>query len=248
MNQGFYQLTSQMISQSRNLNVISNNMANAATPGYKSDTFSGVTFEEKMMYRSAGKGRQTPIGTVSRVWVSDEVTTDLEQGALEETGRDLDLALKGNGFFAVQTQNGIRYTRAGSFAVDENGALVMPGGGQVMGVNGPIALDSDRVIIDEEGRIFSETDGSYQGQLQVVEFEETEQLTKQADGLFQAEGAANPAQNTEVVQGSLEASNVSMMGEMVEMMKSQRAIQSAAQILKMYDQLEGKGTQIGSIQ
>lgn len=247
MFQGFYDLTSSMVTQNRNMNVISNNMSNVSTPGYKSDTLVGTTFREEMLYRYDREGK-TPVGTVSWMNVADERITDYSEGGLRETGSALDVALNGNGFFAVQTDNGLVYTRNGSFNLDNQGYLMLQGVGRVMGVNGPIRLTTDKVTIDTQGNITSEDGWQYFGRLRIVDFADYNQLTKITGGVFRANGQAlNAGADTTVTQKYLEDSNVSMVEEMTAMMSGQRALQSASQLLKMYDQLNGRAVQIGSV-
>lgn len=249
MFQGFYNLGSSMISQSRNLNVISNNMANAATPGYKSDRYISSTFREELLYRS---GNRTPadrqaIGTVSQVVASTGKVTSYEQGGFDVTGIPLDFALNGSGFFVIQSAVGTVYSRNGSFITDEEGYLTLPGVGRVMGTNGPIHLDSDNIVVKEDGSIWdAETGGSY-GTIRLVDFENYDQLIKGNNGTFMTQGAVEKAPDAKVLQGMLETSNVSMIDEMTAMMSSQRTLESAAQMIKMYDQLNSKTVQLGSM-
>jgi len=251
MYQGFYNLTSQMITQNRNLNVISNNMANASTPGYKSDTFVGTSFKEEVLYRSGNKDKtnQTPIGSTHRIWASDTEYVDFTQGGLEQTENALDFAIDGRGFFAVQTENGVQYTRVGSFITDNEGYLYLSGVGRVYGADGNfIRLTTDNVTADSFGRIFSKLDNSYVGQLMVVDFQDYENIIKGDNGMFIVNEQPQATNRYTIYQGYLEVSNVDMLNEMVDMMASQRALQSAAQILKMYDQVIGKSSQIGSVE
>lgn len=244
MFQGYYDLASNMITQNRNLNVISNNMANVSTPGYKMDRLMESTFREEMIYRYDKEGK-TPVGTVSRMDVADERVTDYSEGGLRETGNALNVGLTGNGFFAVQTNNGIVYTRNGSFNLDDQGYLTLPGIGRVMGINGPIQLTTDDIGIDTQGNITSADGFQNFGRLQIVDFADYGQLTKITGGVFQANAQPQAAQNVEVTQRYVEASNVSMAEEMTRMMSSQRSLQSAAQIFRIYDQLIGKAVTIG---
>ena len=94
MFQGFYDLTSNMITQNRNLNIISNNMSNVSTPGYKMDRMMESTFRDEMLYRYDQDGR-TEVGTVSRMNVADERVTDYTEGGIRETGYPLDVGLTG---------------------------------------------------------------------------------------------------------------------------------------------------------
>ncbi len=245
MFQGFYDLTSNMITQNRNMNVISNNMTNVSTPGYKSDTVVQSTFRDEMIYRFDKYGR-TPVGVSSRVDTAAARVTDHSEGAMKETGRNLDLALAGNGFFVIQTQNGNVYTRNGSFNIDDQGYLRLDGVGRVMGTNGPIRLNTDDVVVDGQGNIRSNENGQYFGRLRLVDFANYGQLTKITGGVFRANGQLQNA-GAAVRQKFVEDSNVSMIDEMTAMMTGQRALQSSAQVLKMYDQLIAKAVQIGSM-
>lgn len=245
MFQGFYDLTSNMITQNRNLNVISNNMTNVSTPGYKSDTLIQGTFRDQLIYRFDKMGR-TPIGTASRVNTAVERVTDYTEGGLRETGSCLDLALMGNGFFVVQTGGGNVYTRDGSFNLDNQGYLRLDGVGRVMGTNGPIRLTTDDISVDRQGNIRSADGRQYFGTLRLVDFADYDQLTKITGGVFRANGQPQNA-DVSVKQRYIEDSNVSMVDEMTAMMTSQRTLQSSAQVLKMYDQVIGKAVQLGSM-
>ena len=112
MFQGYYDLTSNMITQNRNMNIISNNMTNISTPGYKEDRLMQSTFRDEMIYRYDRDGK-TPVGTVSRMNIADERVTDYSEGGIRETGAAMDVGLTGSGFFAIQTDNGVVYTQIG---------------------------------------------------------------------------------------------------------------------------------------
>ena len=245
MFQGYYDLTSNMITQNRNMNIISNNMTNISTPGYKEDRLMQSTFREEMIYRY-DKGGKTPVGTVSWVNTADERVTDYTEGGIRETGNALDVGLTGNGFFVIDTGEGPVYTRDGSFNLDNEGYLTMPGIGRVQGTNGAIRLTTDKVTIDKQGNITSEDGNQFFGTLQIVDFADYGQLTKISGSVFRAQGAPQAAQGADVNQKFLEDSNVSMAEEMTRMISSQRILQSSAQLLKIYDQLEAKMVTIGS--
>lgn len=229
------------------MNVISNNMANVSTPGYKADKLIESTFREEMIYRYDQQGK-TAVGTVSRMNIADERVTNYAEGGLRETGGALDVGLTGNGFFAVQTNNnGVVYTRNGSFNLDNERYLVLPGVGRVLGEDGaPIRLTTDKVGIDKQGNITTEDGYRTFGRLQVVDFENYDQLTKITAGVFEAAGQPRAAENAKVNQRYTEYSNASMAEEMTRMMSGQRVLQGSAQIIKMYDQLIGKIVTLGS--
>lgn len=244
MFQGYYDLASNMITQNRNMNIISNNISNVSTPGYKEDRLMESTFREEMIYRYDQFGK-TQVGTVSRMNIADERVTDYSEGGLRETGSPLDVGLTGNGFFVVQTNNGVVYTRNGSFNLDDQRYLVLPGVGRVLGTNGPIQLNTDEVGIDSQGNITTEDGLQNFGRLQIVDFADYTQLTKITGGVFQA-AAVPQASNATVTQRYTEYSNVNMAEQMTRMMSGQRVLQGSAQILKIYDQLVGKIVTIGS--
>lgn len=250
MFQGFYNLTSGILTQTRNLNVISNNMTNVSTPGYKSDKYLATTFKEEMMYRTGNmdKSSKTPIGTMAMIRASDETVTDYTSGNYETTNNVFDFAINGSGFFQVQMNDGsMGYTRNGSFILDDQGYLALQGAGRIMGENGPIYLNTDKFFVDSNGIITDEEGTVAYGRIATVDFADYDQLTKQANGVFTSNGAAT-AVNTNLLWKTVEGSNVDSIQQMVSMMSSQRNIQSAAQVMKMYDQLIGKAvTEIGKL-
>ena len=241
MLQGLYNLTSGVLTQNRNLNVISNNMVNVSTPGYKADTMVSTSFSDEMLYRSGngGKGGQVEIGSSSKIRSAEESLTDYQQGSFEETGNSLDLAIAGEGFFLIEGENGPVYTRNGSFILDDNGYISLPGVGRLMGQNGPILLNDDRINIDAAGTIRNE-DGVDLGTIRLVDFEDYGNLQRNKAGYFTG---GNPIESSaSLLHKYVEKSNVSVVTEMTRMMSSQRAIQSAAQVIKIYDQLMQKAT------
>ena len=245
MFQGFYDLASNMITQNRNLNIISNNMSNVSTPGYKMDRMMESTFRDEILYRYDQNGK-TAVGPISHMNVADERVTDYTEGGIRETGYPLDVGLTGDGFFVIETENGEVYTRNGSFNLNNQGYLILPGMGRVMGTNGPIQVDTDDLAIDTQGRITNADDGRYYGTLEIVDFADYAQLTKVTGGVFQAAEDPIAARNTVVTQKYLEDSNVNLAEQMTAMMSSQRVLQGSAQILRMYDQMISRSTTLGS--
>lgn len=250
MFQGFYNLTSGVLTQTRNLNVISNNMSNVSTPGYKTEQFVSRTFQEELIYRSGNKDKSgsAAIGSMNRIVGADRNYTDFTQGVVTQTANPLDFALGASGFFSIQGENGTVYTRNGSFALDDQGYLVLQGIGRVLGADGPIQLGTDNVTVDPLGNLRTKEEGRYLGRIQVVDFENYDDtMTKITGDVYIAEGQGQ-AVNGNVSQNTLEGSNVDPVKEMTEMMSSQRSLQSSAQILKLYDQLIGKVvTQLGPV-
>lgn len=244
MFKGFYNLTSGMLSQGRRLDVIANNMTNVATAGYKADRYTDSTFREYVISRVGNKEKSgvTELGSASYILAPSRVYTDYSQGSLEETGLNLDFAIEGDGFFAVQTPDGVAYTRSGSFSLDNEGYLCLPDEGRVLDLAGqPINLGTDRILADSQGGIYSEQNGTYLGQLGVYTFQDNGQLARNDRGLFTGGGQAQAGQAT-IHWKTVERSNVDLLQQMVSMITAQRSLQSAAQMSKMYDQVMTKAT------
>lgn len=244
MFQGFYNATSGMLTQNRNLNVISNNMGNVYTPGYRSDKFMATTFREVLMSRIGNKDKAhpVPVGRMAMIRASDETVTDYTAVGYSPTRRALDFAISGDGFFCIQSQNGTVYTRNGSFTLDDQGYLYLPTVGRVLGENGPIRLGTDKIRVDSRGTIYSEDGNTRFGRLRIVDFQDYDaQLIKETANVFVApNGGARDAAGAKVVNSALEDSNVDAVKEMVNMMSGQRALQSSSQVMKIYDQLIAK--------
>jgi len=196
---------------------------------------------------------------------SRSTVTSHNQGAVEETGGNLDFALTKPGFFAIQDTTGNQvYTRNGSFTIDEEGYLTSPSRGRVLGEDGnPIELPSDHITVDQLGNIYEmpikglkngEDDGNTEeqepvllGKIRVVDFDDYSQLVKGDNGIFTTTAVGNGVDGG-IQWKSLERSNIDPIDEMTQMITSQRATQSAAQVLRIYDQLMGKvSTEIGRV-
>lgn len=247
MTKGFYNLTSGILSQTRRLDVIGNNMTNLSTPGYKAETYTDRTFEEVLISRVGNKDKSgaAVIGTESYILAPDQLYVNQTQGAMRETGMPLDFAIQGDGFFAIQTENGVEYTRDGAFSLDEQGRLCLAGHGLVLGPDGaPVTLTQDQQIrADSAGRIYDASTGGYMGQVGVFTFADNGQLAKGTSGLFLANGQqAQAAAASTVMWKCTEESNVDMLKEMTQMLTAQRALQGGAQVLKLYDSLLTKAT------
>ena len=239
MMRGFYNLTSGMLSQGRRLDVVANNMTNIATAGFKAEHYTDRTFDEVMVTRIGNKIK-TPYQTMetyqSHILAPDQLYTNYSQGAPEETNLPLDFAIQGEGFFAIDTGDGVAYTRAGSFTLDNEGYLCLSELGRVLDPEGnPIQLPTDKLTADRQGNLTTE-DGDYLGTLGVYVFEDNQALERTPYGLFLGDGA-QAADETTILHKWVERSNVDMVKEMVKMISTQRALQSAAQMSKIYDEV-----------
>ena len=239
MMKGFYNLTSGMASQQNRLNVVANNMTNISTAGYKAEHYTDRTFDEVMVSRIGNIDKshyQTMETYQSHILAPDHLYTDFIQGSLEETNLPLDFAIQGEGFFAIQTVDGVAYTRAGSFTLDNEGYLCLSELGRVLDREGnPIQLPTDKLDVDAQGNL-STQGGEYLATLGVFMFPDNGELERTPYGLFTGDGA-QLNENATILQKDVERSNVDMVKEMVNMMSTQRALQSAAQMSKIYDQV-----------
>ncbi len=218
-----------LLAQEHRMNQVSNNLANVNTNGFKKEN---VTFWE-MLYTASGK-RQ-------RVGKAMKIITNHAQGTVELTGNPLDLAMNGEGFFKIQTPDGIRYTRAGNFFRNDQGQMVTPNGHLVMGQGGEITIQGNEVGIDRYGRI--SVDGEEAGRLAIVTFDNLEVLQKEGENYFRLidESAQElPPELLEVRQGYLEASNVSTVVEMTAMIDLHRAYEAQQKIVHSIDSLDDR--------
>ena len=180
-----------------------------------------------------------------------EVTiTDHTQGIFDPTDMNMDFALVGPGFFQVQTQDGVMYTRNGAFVMDDEGYIALHHAGRVLGEdNQPIYIGTDDIQAMDDGTILAADGNTILGKFGIVDFEDYNGIQKsKREGLFTTVGGQPVPTDTPIEWKTLERSNVDMVKEMTDMMASQRALQSAAQVLRMYDQLLGKATtEIGRV-
>ena len=230
-------LSRQMALQ-RQMDVVANNMANINTTGFKSEQ---ILFEEYVM--PVARDQDFPRLDQPLSYVQDWATIhDLSGGAMVQTGSELDVGLNGDGFFAVQTPAGDRWTKAGSFQLSANGTLVDASGNPVLGDGGPIQFGPDEtgILIATDGSISSST--GQKGRLRLVEFANTQALTREGSNLW-AGGTPVAATNTRTMQGFIEKSNVSGVSEMAEMIRVQRAYESAANLAQKQDELRRNAIQ-----
>jgi flagellar basal-body rod protein FlgG len=218
---------------------IANDLANSSTPGYKSDRSVQQSFGELLL---ANRSTGQPIGSLGLGSAIVSVRTDLSQGPLRETGQPLDLALEGQGFFAVQTPAGTRYTRDGQFQLDGAGRLVNQSGLPVLDTNNqPITIgtNANDVTIGPDGTITS--GGRTVARLNVVSLTGP---VKEGDTLFSGTPGPGPA-TTAVRQGSVEGSGVNPARAMVDMLVSFRAYEAQQRVVHAIDETLQKGISAG---
>ena len=239
MMKGFYNLTSGMLTQGRRLDVVANNMTNISTAGFKAEYYTDRTFDEVMAVRIGNKDKSVyeELPTYqAHILAPDHLYTDYSQGSYEETNLPLDFAIVGVGFFAIETGDGVAYTRAGSFTLDNDGYLCLSELGRVLDPEGnPIQLPTDKLEVDQQGNL-STKGGEYLATLGVYTFEDNAALERTPYGLFTGDGA-QVNEDVTIYHKWVERSNVDMVKEMTKMIVTQRALQSAAEMSKLYDQV-----------
>jgi flagellar basal-body rod protein FlgG len=284
MWRGLYTAATGMITEARRTDVIANNLANAATTGYKTDIAVHHEFESMMLKRmydnnETGAGVQAngildtanvdvtkfkgfkvdqnnapAIGELGMGSYIAEIAVNHSQGAFESTGNTFDLAIAGNGFFTVQTPDGIRYTRSGAFFRNQNGVLQDIRGYNLLDIAGnpitiPVATPDTRITVTADGSIFTNGEAQPIAQIQVVQFDHRLAVQKQGNNLFAAVNNAQPQQATgEVMQGMLERSNVEIVREMVELIHNHRLYEANAKAITTQDtMLDHSVNQIGRL-
>jgi len=235
MNSGMYAALSGNLTALRRLEVVSNNLANASTPGFKADQ---LQFESVLA--SAQQSGAQQAGGETPVLASERFYTDFAPGNLQRSDNVFDVALDGEGFFVVNTPDGPAYTRQGNFHRGPGGKLVTADGYEVQGQGGSVNVSGKQVLIDNKGVV--NVDGNAVGTLATVDFPKPYQLTKVGSGLFRPADpqAATSAATAQVKQGFLEGSNVKVMVEMSRMIEANRYFELCTKAVKNYDDLATK--------
>jgi flagellar basal-body rod protein FlgF len=233
----------------RELDVVSNNIANMNTTGFKAD---GAVFGE---YLQSGAKANSGLSDRRVSFVQDNMSWhDMSQGTVQQTGGPLDVAVDGEGMITVQTSRGERYTRNGAFQINNVGELVTGTGDKVMGENGPIVLQvTDRdIVITANGTVkvregASLNSDSSRGKLRLVTFADPQTLRKDGATTFAPADGAQPIpvpdSKIHVVQGSIEKSNVRPVIEMTRMIELTRAYTEVSTILQQQGDLRKNSIQ-----
>ena len=224
------------LAQEKRLAVLANNISNINTAGFKKDigVFKVLEANEDVAANPTAQDN-SPTQLNAPLYLQFTATTDFSPGPLKKTDNPFDLAQEGNGFFCVQTPDGIRYTRNGHFTLDAQGLLVSRDGYTVIGNGGEISIDGQSFAVDIQGNI--SVDGAQVDKLRVVEFADPLVLEKVGDTLFAATDPDAIPENPEMIhvrQGFLELSNVDpvrMMTEMIEVLRGYESYQKAIRAL-----------------
>lgn len=225
-----------MVSQQLKETVISQNLANLGTAGYKADAVAFRSFPEVLLWRLKGY-REEPLGTAGFGVAVGACETDHQEGALIFTGRPLDVALVGPGYFVLQDQEGeIFYSRNGAFRPDASGYLVNEEGYFVLGDSGPLLVGAQDAVVREDGSVVA--GGQERGRLLTVDFGDRRALTKVGGNLFRLAGETSVAEARPLYRsGYLEAANVEVVRSLVELLSAFRAYEAAQRVLRVQDEL-----------
>lgn len=261
MLRGLYSAATGMDVQQVKAEILSKNLANASTPGYKKDGIQVQSFPELLLIQQGGPKRGDGIPAVNRgigtmpsgARIERVFTEYTGSGGVKETRNPTDMMIEGPGFFAVnvptrEDPERVCYTRNGAFKVDEEGYLVAFGNYHVLGEAGPIRVGNGDFKVSYDGTV--ESGGVQVDKLRLVEFDDPGVLSKETDSIFvdTAGGAGRQAESTTVRQGFLEMSNtdaVEMIAGMIELMRIYEANQ---RLIREHDELLGKAVnQVGSL-
>ncbi|WP_315114391.1 flagellar hook-basal body complex protein [uncultured Clostridium sp.] len=266
MIRSIYTAVSGMITQEGKQDVITNNLANVNTIGFKGETLSVKEFDKVLLYNYDksinGQNYRQDLGEISLGSRIDDVNTNFTQGSFEKTDKVTDFGMEGRGFFTVERNDGIAnnryYTRDGSFHINSRGYLVNSSGDNVLGINldtreiEPIRVESDNLALDGEGNL--NVDGSPSYRFYTCDFgegnnvsEDYSALKKVGDNLYAGENARQ-VNDTVINQYNLEKANVNVIKEMVEMMTVMRNFETNQKVIQSLDETLGKAVnELGSV-
>ena len=254
MVKGLYTAYTGMINQQNRLDVLTNNLANSATNGFKKEGSTSQAFDEMLAIKikdTSAMGIPRGLGDVSLGVKIGECYTDFGQGSFRVTDNLYDIAINGDGFYAISFTNkagetSVKYTRDGAFTVSRDGYLMTKDGDFVLnqaaalagnpGQAGYIRIDPNvELKVEEDGNLYQ--NGQLVGQIGVVYFADYNFLEKYGENMYElTEGGQAQASDAQVIQGNLEMSNVNVISEMVEMITISRAYETNQKIIQSIDE------------
>lgn len=274
MIRGLYTGASGMMAQMHRMDALSNNLANVDVTGYKRDTSVSKAFPEMLIRRMNDDGLyKFPFGSIDTAPIVgtlgsgveyNETFTIFSQGALKQTENPFDMALDGEGFFSVSVNGEERYTRNGTFLLNDKGILVTKDGHPVLGQNGEISIKKNNFVIDEKGNVYQNAAFSEDPErlvsmmenewedlelvdtLKIADFTRTRYLKKEGNSFWKSTYESGDAyqvelgSETKVIQGFLEGSNVNPVTEMVKMIEINRAYEANQKVIQSQDSLTGR--------
>ncbi len=228
MYKGIYIALSGALQKQKHMDISAQNIANANTTGFKKER---ISFKDSLIPVD-NKRPDIPDGRT--MTETSSIITDYSKGSLMKTGNPLDIAINGEGFFAIESD---LYTRNGNFTVDSEGNLTTQDGKKVLGSGGPITIVGGKVYISDSGEVF--VDGISVDTLKIVNFKDKYVLRNQGAGMFATDDQGEEI-NSGVSQGYLETSNVNAIREMVEMIRNMREFESYQKMISAFDDAASK--------
>ena len=231
MNAAMYKALSGALVQTRRLEMVTQDLANVNTAGYK-----GV----RLVFREVLEGSRPHNMPVGGQVALSEQHTDLSNGNLRNTGNPLDFALIGDGLFSVQTPHGVRYTRQGAFSLSASHTVVTPSGEPLLGEKGPIHVDGTKVEVGTDGSVV--VDGAPIDRLKIVQAEDARNLVREGANFFRVKDAEiqSATGNTQVLQGSIEDANVDPVMAMVSLIDVERQFEAYERAMRTMDETTEK--------
>lgn len=257
MVRGLYTAYTGMVQEQKRLDVISNNLANSATIGYKAENVTSRSFKDYMAVKIRDGSNEyidERIGTFNPGVKIGETYTDWGQGSIRETGNTYDLAIQGNGFFTMRVtdsdgNNSIKYTRCGTFKCTSDGYIVDADGNHLQGQSGDlqVPVEAQEIAIKNDGSVFA--DGVLIDRVMLTDFEDYNYLELYGDNMFNAvDGATFKDSTGTLEQGFTEQSNVNVISEMVSMITITRAYEAGQKMINTQDSLlNASVNQIGKV-
>ncbi|NLZ82073.1 MAG: flagellar hook-basal body protein [Clostridiales bacterium] len=257
MVRGLYTAYTGMKNEQKRLDIVANNLANAATVGYKKESVTNQSFDEVLTIKIKDESEaynDRPIGRMNLGVKLGEVYTNYNQGSIRQTSNTYDLALDGKGFFNMAVTNKLgevntKYTRNGSFTMTRDGFVVDKEGNRLLGEGGEIVVPTEaaEVVIDESGGVYA--DGNFIDTILVTDFEDYDYLSKFGDTMVEPlEGAVEIENDSLIRQGFTEQSNVNVVTEMVSLINITRTYEANQKVIQSIDKtLDLAANSIGKI-
>jgi flagellar basal-body rod protein FlgF len=226
MDNAIYTTLTRQSGLMREMQVVANNIANAATTGFRQE---GVVFSEYVKRVEGGESLSMATAAVRN--------TSMLQGTLTQTGGSLDLAIEGNGFFLIETAQGERLTRSGHFTSSAEGELVTADGNRVLDIGGaPVFLPPDAVDLSVAADGTMSAGGVPLAQIGLVQPVDVLGMIRESGVLFRADAGVEPADTGRILQGFLESSNVDPISQIARMIEVQRAYEMGQSLLEREDE------------
>ncbi len=228
MHKGIYIAVSGAVLKQKHMDIFAQNLSNSNTTGFKKER---ISFKDYLIPADNVQGVVEDGRAMTQL---SEQVTDFSSGALLKTDNPLDLAISGDGFFALENN---KFTRDGNFRISADGYLATQDNIKVLGEGGAISLEGNKIEISLSGEVIA--DGISVGNIRVVDFEDRSKLQKMDGGYYYSEESGQELV-ADINQGYLESSNVDVMREMVQMMTSMREFEAYQKIIHSFDEAASK--------